>query len=294
MSVSIILVNYNTKDYTLQCISSIYKFTKDIDYEVIVVDNNSTDFSVEAIKQKFPEVILIKNSENKGFGAANNIGIRYSNKKYVFLLNTDTELVENTVLELFNRMEVFLLKKVICCGVNIVYPDFESQESYGNYPSLTGVLFGMSGLSRVFKDFYNKHLVTGKACDFIEAKEVKHIVGVAMFINRDILKNEVGLFDEDFFLYFEETELCNRIVKHNFKIFLFPDLKIVHHLSKSMPSSLQKHIFFERSRYLYFKKTGMKFPSLIKAISLLSFVRYSITQRNINYIFSIKKLYGKL
>ncbi len=293
MSVSIILVNYNTKDFTLQCINSILSHSKEVDFEIIVVDNNSSDQSVEAIKKEFKDVIIIKNNENKGFGAANNIGINYSNKKYVFLLNTDTELISNTLLELFNRMESEQCEHILCAGVNIIYPDFEPQESYGNYPSLKGIFLGMSGLKVFFNKYYNRHLATGKICDFNEVKEVDHIVGVAMFINRQKLVNQVGLFDEDFFLYFEETELCYRIIKNNFRICLFPDLKIIHHLSKSMSSNLNKHIYFERSRYLYFKKTGMKFPGLIKVVSFLSFVRYSLTQKNIKYIYSIKQLYEK-
>lgn len=293
MSVSIILVNYNTKDFTLQCIKSIYNHTKEVDFEIIVVDNNSSDQSVEAIKDEFKDVIVIANNENKGFGAANNIGINYATKKYVFLLNTDTELISNSIMELFNRMESKQYEHILCAGVNIIYPDFEPQESYGNYPSLKGIFLGMSGLKLFFNKYYDHYLATGKICDFNVVKEVDHIVGVAMFINRQKLINQVGLFDEDFFLYFEETELCYRMIKNNFRICLFPDLKIIHHLSKSMSSSLKKHIYFERSRYLYFKKTGMKFPGLIKVVSFLSFVRYSLTQRDIKYIHSIKQLYEK-
>lgn len=291
MSVSIILVNYNTKNFTLQCLNSIYSHTKEVDFEIIVVDNNSSDQSVEAIKEGFQDVIVIENSENKGFGAANNIGIKYATKKFVFLLNTDTELISNSIMELFNRMESKEYEHILCAGVNIIYPDFEPQKSYGNYPSLKGIFLGMTGLKVFFRKHYDRHLATGKICDFDYVKEVDHIVGVAMFINKKKLVKQVGLFDEDFFLYFEETELCYRMIKNNFKICLFPDLKIIHHLSKSMSSNLKKHIYFERSRYLYFKKTGMRFPGLIKAVSFLSFVRYSLIEKDIKYIHSIKQLY---
>lgn len=291
MSVSIILVNYNTKDYTLQCIASIYKYTKNIDFEIIVVDNNSSDESVKAIANRYPEVIIIRNRINSGFGAANNIGILNSQKKYVFLLNTDTELISNALVEFWDYTENYRQQnsKLICIGGNIIYPDHSLQNSYGNFPTLKASIWNTFGLSKIKKTYYLNHLVNGKPCDFSKPKEVPHILGVAMFIDRAKII-EVGLFDEDFFLYFEETELCFRIRKKGYHIMLLPQVKIVHHLSKSTKSSLSKVIYTERSRILYFKKVKFRFIGLIRAVVFISLLRHALLNKDISYVKAIKEV----
>ena len=105
MDVSIILVNYNTKELTGDCIKSVYELTRDISYDIFVVDNASSDGSVQMIKEEFPAVKLIESPENLGFGRANNLAIKQSEAKYCFLLNTDTVLVNNAVKILFDFME---------------------------------------------------------------------------------------------------------------------------------------------------------------------------------------------
>ena len=113
--VSIIIVNYNTKQLTLNCLKSIYEYTKDIDFEIIVVDNASSDGSVEAIRESFPIVNVIGSNENLGFGRANNLGAKYAQGKYLFLLNSDTLLIENSIKKLYDfraRQHNSVIKKV--------------------------------------------------------------------------------------------------------------------------------------------------------------------------------------
>ena len=119
MDISIIIVNYNTKKLIKNCLKSVFEKTQGINFEVYVVDNNSRDGSCEMIEQDFPQVKLIKNTKNKGFGAANNIAIRESNAKYVFLLNSDTILLNNAIKIFFDFMEKPENQKISCCGGNL-------------------------------------------------------------------------------------------------------------------------------------------------------------------------------
>jgi len=129
MDVSIILVNYNTCDLTLNCLKSIQEKVQNIEYEVFVVDNHSKDDSVEKIKQGYPNVKLIQSPNNIGFGRANNIAIKESQGKYIFLLNTDTVLMNNAVKVLFDFMEQN--EKCGACGGNLYNDDGEMIHSFG-------------------------------------------------------------------------------------------------------------------------------------------------------------------
>ena len=118
MEISIIIVNYNTCDLTLQCLQSVYEKTVDVGFEVIVVDNASSDNSVEMIKKMFPQVKIIESVENLGFGKANNLGVKYANGDYLFLLNSDTILISNVIFEFYRFMQKS--PQIAACGGNLI------------------------------------------------------------------------------------------------------------------------------------------------------------------------------
>lgn len=274
MDVSIILVNYNTRDLTRDCLKSVFEKTSGIDFEVFVVDNASQDGSCEMIEQEFPQVKLIKNDKNLGFGAANNIAIRQSGAKYVFLLNTDTILLNNSVKIFFDYMEDPQNIDAGCCGGNLYNADGTHQHSYGKLPNVRRIAFSAVGLNFVFKKYYYNKLNTYGKNEENELKEVEYITGADMFLRKSVL-DEIGLFDEDFFLYFEETELSFRMNRAGFKSIILPEAKIIH-LCGFNKESLDKFEIFKKSEFLYFEKCRGKIIRQI--VKFLYIIRQILSQ----------------
>ena len=243
LDVSIILVNYNTCDLTLNCIKSIYEKTKDVSFEIIVVDNNSSDNSCEKIMECYPEIILIKNKENKGFGAANNIAIKISNAKYIFCLNTDTVLINNSIKIMFDFMEKNT--NVGACGGTLLKEDLTLGNSYAPFPSILNSLSISWILKQIKKKFKKKEEI------FI--KEVDMICGADIFLRKALL-DDIGVFDEIFFMYYEEADLCYRIKKNGYKIKYLPTAKIIHYGEKSSKSSWSTIKQRVKSKYIYGRK----------------------------------------
>lgn len=288
MDVSIILVSYNTKDLTRDCLRSIYEKTQGIEFEIFVVDNNSHDGSPEMIEQEFPEVRLIRNSENKGFGAANNIAIRQSNAKYIFCLNTDTILLNNAVKIFFDFMEQPENRNVGACGGNLLDKNMNYHSSYGKFPSILRILWTTVGLHFLFPYFYRKLFfeIKGKT-DKSKFLSVDYITGADLFLRKRVI-NEVGAFDEDFFMYFEDTELCLRISKAGFSLTILPLPEIIHLCSLSVKNiPLDKIKMFRKSELLYFKKLNGPIASLF--VKYLYVIRYFFDIRlDSSYIEKIK------
>lgn len=271
MKISIILVNYNTKDLTRDCLNSVFEKTTGVEFEVFVVDNNSQDGSCEMIEQEFPQVKLIKNKENLGFGKANNIAIRQSRAKYVFLLNTDTILLNNAVKIFFDFMEKPENEKVGCCGGNLYNQNEIHQHSYGKFHTLKRVAFTTIGLNFIFRNYYYNKMTTQGKNEENELKEVEYITGADMFLRKSVL-DEVGLFDEDFFMYFEETELSFRINKNGYKSVIIPEAKIIHLCGLSGKIPLEKFKIYKTSEFLYFEKCkSIKIKNMVKCLYLIRY-----------------------
>lgn len=229
MDVSIIFVSYNTSKLTLNAIKSVFKYTKNINFEIIVVDNNSIDDSVKVIKENYPETIIIENKKNIGFGQANNQGIEIATGKYCFLLNTDTYLVNNAAEFFFEFMEKKENELIAIVGGELVRANGDSCVSWGYFPNFK--LFIKGSIWRYFykKEFYNSEILTPVIKDDRNPYEVDYVSGANFFVRSEILKI-VGGFDKCFFLYFEETELTLRIKRKikGAKVMVLPQAKIVH------------------------------------------------------------------
>ena len=268
VDVSIILVSYNTKDLTRNCLNSIYEFTKDIEFEVFVVDNNSQDGSAEMIEQEFPQVRLIKNPENKGFGAANNIAIRLSNAKYVFCLNTDTLLLDNSIKKFFDYMEK---KTNVAASGGLLYDkDNNPMGCGGHFPSVKEVFWKL-GLKYILKKQYKKMepVVYSNEQELIES--IDFITGADIFFRKKVL-DEIGLFDEQFFMYYEETDLCKRIKNAGYDIKIISNIKIIHLESKSIKNNVWKNEQCYKSRFIFFKKHYSKHFFFIKILYSIFFI----------------------
>lgn len=258
MDVSIIIVNYNTRDLTLQCLRSVYEKTKDLEFETIVVDNASADDSVESIKKQFPQVRVVESRENLGFGRANNLGLTIATGRNILFLNSDTELVNNAVRILSEYLDAHA--DVAVCGGNLYSKEMLPTHSFlRSFPSIKYELNQL--FVRIpFLLFYGKN----REFNYSGAPIcVKYITGADLMIKKKVL-DEVGGFDPDFFMYYEETELCFRANKAGYKIISVPDACIVHlggasFADNNSPIINEKKIKIGlKSRSLFYAKTRSK------------------------------------
>ncbi len=240
MDVSVIIVNYNTKDLIINCIKSIYDKTKDINFEIIVSDNNSEDNSIEEINKLFPNVITIKNQKNLGFGLANNEGFKIAKGKYMFCLNSDTILVNNAVKILFDFMENTPESGAV--GGNLFDKNMNYIHSFGYGDDIKSLLLRKTPLKFFFFSEYKKIKSYEKNIDRTKIQEVNHITGADLMIRKSII-DKLGGFSDRFFLYFEETELEMRIKRAGYKIYFVPDSKIIHLEGKSIVKKKNKYYY---------------------------------------------------
>jgi len=270
---SICIVNWNVEDMLKACLGSIYANTKDISFEVIVVDNNSSDGSVQMIKADFPQVTLIENKVNAGFTKANNQAIKISRGWNIIFLNPDTEIIGNAL----NKMVSFLnsRRNYGALGCKLLNTDGSLQRSCRTFPTLEAMLYSALFLDSLFPKsrLFNKYFMTW--WDFNEIMEVDQPMGSALMIKREIL-NKVGLFDENIFIWFDEVDLCYRIKEAGYKIFFTPEAQIKHHLSqsfkqwKSIPQILKGAITWRKSRNYFFKKhNGMPSVFVLWGLDIL-------------------------
>lgn len=238
MDVSIILVSYNTKELTRNCIKSIYEKAQGLKYDIWLIDNASSDGSQEMIKEEFPDVKLIESSENLGFGRANNLAIKQSEAKYMFLLNTDTVLVNNAVKILFDFMEKPENSDVGGCGGQLYNSDMSLQDSVGEFDTLEKLRKKALGSDFNRTMFRFKHIFKTKIKNQKETQENRSyifsldyepdfIIGADLMLRKSAL-DQAGVFDDSFFVFGEEAELCFRLKKNGFRIKFVPKSSIIH------------------------------------------------------------------
>lgn len=225
LELSVIIVNYNTCKLLEDCLVSIYERSRAGSFEIIVVDNNSADESVRMLREKFPEVRLIENTDNPGFGVANNQGVAISRAPYVMLLNSDTVLLEDTGRALIEYLQAN--PRVAAVGPQVLLMDGSRQpKTFGLLPSAR-VIFNQSLLLSII--FPNTPAFAGVFIENASAREmaVGWISGVCMVIRREIY-DAVGGFDPAFFLYAEDIDLCRRFVVAGWKVVRLEDHAIKH------------------------------------------------------------------
>lgn len=281
MDVSIIIVNYNTCKLLQECLESIYRHTQGIDFEVIVSDNGSVDGSIEMMK-KYPQVTLIENNANLGFGAANNRGLAVAKGKYIFYLNSDTVLLNNAVKIFYDYWEMSPERnKIGALGCNLLDEDGKVTHSYGNFPVYkTEVRWRLIQLSKLVikriifllgKTYTKKLLHTNS---FYEGR-VDYVTGADLFLKN----NEFAKFDERFFLYYEETDLQLQLHQSGFYSMIIPGPEI-QHLCNALNSQQNdillmrsfSHIQSDISVVKYFQKHTNKKCFLLNMLIKLSWI----------------------
>ncbi|MTI65574.1 MAG: glycosyltransferase family 2 protein [Firmicutes bacterium] len=253
MDLSIIIVNYNTNKLIKQTLNSIYKYNHNIDYEVIVVDNNSSDDSVYMIKSEFFQVILIENNANLGFSKANNIGIKRASGKYILLLNSDTVIERDTLEIMYKYMEGN--ENVGASGCKVILPNGNLDKACKrSFPTPKNALYNALKLDRLYPENKSFGEYDLTYLDEDKTHEVDCLVGAFMMVRREAIE-EVGLLDEDFFMYGEDIDWCYRIKKAGWKVIYYPETKIIHHKGGSIKKKRKKIIYeFHRSMYIFYEK----------------------------------------
>jgi GT2 family glycosyltransferase len=267
---SIIIVSFNTRDVLLDCLTSVDAKTEDISYEVIVVDNASSDDSPAAVSEGFPDVRLIRNDVNRGFSFANNQGIRESTGKWIALLNPDTRLIENSFQKIFRYLQEHSEFSII--GPGII--DESGQQSPTRLWEDTPC-----DAARKILGLYNPSDELQRMGD-MKAKEALVTSGSCFMIRRELFE-EIGLLDENYFLYNEEDDFCRRARKHGKRICFFPETSIQHLHGKSthQPEHREKVIVETYKSNLYFYSKyyscgwNLVLRSLYKVIFLAGLIR---------------------
>jgi len=263
MNVSIIIVNYKVKEKLLKCVDSIKKYTKNVSYEIIVVDNEG-DKSLQDKLKKISGASYIKSESNLGFGGANNLGALSARGDYLFFLNPDTFFIEDIVSGLYRFISKDKKIGVVApMLLDISKKEYELQGTRILTP--LRALLTLSFLSKFIGKFYKGYYI--KTWDKKGLREVDVCPGTAFMISRRLF-NQIGGFDEKFFLYFEEFDLCKRIKKLNYKNYIISTLKLVHEWGMSTVKFEKKDQVFAQSRAYYFRKHYGTLSSLVIEIFL--------------------------
>ncbi len=253
MKLSVIIVNYNVRAYLEQCLRTVFEALKGIEGDVFVVDNQSTDGSVEMVREKFPQVRLIANQENVGFSRANNQAIRESNAEHVVLLNPDTIVGE----DVFQKVIAFMDQHPKAGGLGVKMIDGTGQflpESKRGLPTPAVAFYKIIGLtrlfpkSRIFGRYHLGHLPEN------EAARIEILSGACMFLRKETL-NRIGLLDESFFMYGEDIDLSYRITLGGYENWYLPDARIIHYKGESTKKSSVNYVFvFYNAMAIFAKK----------------------------------------
>lgn len=225
LDVSIVIVNWNTRDTLSDCLRSIYEQTNSLDFEVIVIDNASTDGSAEMVKKEFLKVTLIENLQNRGFAAANNQGIAVARGRYVLLLNSDTVVLDKALQKTVSCAEAHPEAAVVGCRV--LNPDRTLQPTCFMFPSILNMLLSSTYLYKLFprSKFFGRERMTWWDRD--DVREVDVVTGCFMLVRSKAIE-QVGFMDEQFFMYGEETDWCYRFKQAGWKVTFAPVGQIIH------------------------------------------------------------------
>jgi len=250
---TISIVTYNAGAMIYQCLESIFRNRHTFDFDVYVVDNNSMDNTVSTIENRFPRIHIIRNRRNVGYARANNQAILRSQSRYVLVINPDIVVLKNSVEKMFHFMEAH--PDVGIAGCRLLYPSGELQLSCRRFPTVKTFLlrgFRLEGLfprSRVLENY-----LLG-AEDHRFDMEVDWCLGSCLMIRRDALE-DVGLLDENYFMYYEDIDLCYRMKQKNWKVFYIASAEMIHHyrrLSASLPPNQYSIHHLKSALYFFFK-----------------------------------------
>ncbi len=250
---SIIIVNYNASNLLRSCIESIYKETKNLSFDIWVVDNNSFDNSVKVIKSCFPDVNLIENARNIGFAKANNMAISKTKADYILLLNPDTLIKQNAIEKTVKFMEEN--PQIGIAGCKVLNEDGTLQLACRrSIPTPKVAFLRLTGLSSLFPKSKIMARYNLTYLDPDKPHKVDAVSGAFLMIRKEVIDN-IGILDESFFMYGEELDWCFRAKKAGWSVMYYPNAEIIHYKGEcSRFNSRKATLEFHRAMYLFHKK----------------------------------------
>ena len=275
--ISIIIINYKQKILTEECVRSVYENFKSYPFEVIIV-NNSREESLEQLKSDYPDLSVIEN-ENKGYSQANNSGAKTAAGEYLFFLNADT-VIKSDFLKSFT--EAFKDIKFGAAGLKLKNPDGSFQLSFWKENNFFNEIKNKSEEAE-FRE-KNKRFISEKEKEYGRIKEVDWVTGAAMIVRKDNFEKVNG-FDEDYFLYYEDADICKRFENIGLKNYFYPGSEIIHFKGENVNSEFQSGTYFhsKESQLKYYRKHNNFFNVLALRI-------YLFAQFLIMYLFTFKKI----
>jgi len=287
LELSIIIVNFHTEKFLQQCLYSLYAETKQISFDVWVVDNNSADASVSMVRQNFPQVNLIENKINVGFARANNQAIPKCAGEYILLLNPDTLILQNAIEKMVDFMDGN--PTVGICGCKILNENRTLQLACRRSIPTPGVaFFRLTGLSRLFpkSKIMAKYNLTYLDPD--ESHEVDAVSGAFLMIRKAAVDG-IGLLDERFFMYGEELDWCVRTKKIGWKVMYYPHAEIIHYKGECSRFNSRKAAFeFYRSMCLFHKKHFSEYYNPVTNLVIYTGIILKAATSWRSFIFSAK------
>jgi GT2 family glycosyltransferase len=262
IDLSIVIVSWNTRDLLRQCIRSVIETTENLKYEIFVVDNNSSDNTVEMVRKEFPQVKLIENKFNAGFAKANNQAIKISEGKYIILLNPDTIVKKDALYNMLKFMEND--KNIGIVGCKLLNTDGTLQESCRRFPDLPTYINILLKTHIVFPNLKCLKRYFMKDMNYDKINEVDQVMGAALMYRRDVLGEESYL-DEDYWIWFEEVDFCFKVKKQGCKVVYIPHAEIVHYKAQSFNQlmKVRQQKVFNKSLLTYFVKNGTQKETFI-------------------------------
>lgn len=250
---SIIIVSWNVRELLKKCLASIAQYQKDLAVEVIVIDNASNDHSAEMVLQNFPSATLIANNHNAGFARANNQGIMQAQGDFILLLNPDTEITKDSLQQMLTFAKQ--KEKVGIVGCRHLNTNLTIQHSVRRFPTMLAMLLIFFKIEKILPGVGALEKYYAKDFDYKKSAPVDQVAGSCMLIRRELL-DDVGILDENFFIWFEEVDLCKRAHNAGWEVWYDTTPKIIHHGGQSFSQQMtaEKQIRFFKSALYYFKK----------------------------------------
>lgn len=263
MLLSIVIVNWNVRDQLARLLKSIWRFTTISDFEVIVIDNDSKDGSVQLIRDSFQteiaakKLILIDNQYNAGFAKANNQGLKIAQGEYVLFMNPDMEMLEDSFPKLIEFMEK--RSDVGICTCRLLYNDKTVQPNVKNDPTFWSQFFILLKLHHFFYWLPTLRKYFAKSFEYDEEREIKQAMGAFIFTRKELME-KLGGWDESYWLWWEDLELCRQVRNAGYKIVFSPHAEVLHYEAQSFNQThgVKKQKRFNRGLLTYFKKHGTK------------------------------------
>lgn len=264
---TIAVVSWNTRELLLPCLAAIGPAVAPYTVEVILVDNGSADGTAAAVRERFPGVRLIENTDNRGFTRANNQALAVARGRFLLLLNPDTEARPGSLAALVRYLETHPEYGV--CGPKLLYPDGRLQPNGRRLPTLWREFLAASGLRRLNPGAFASRLEWGRD-DFSRTVDVEEVSGACLMARREAVE-QIGPLDERFFMYYEEVDWCARMKAAGWKTAYVAEAEVVHHVAQSVKqASFAVYRAFYESQYLYHRKHGT--PPVGLAMRLLSWL----------------------